>query len=680
MAIASHNARGFRWRWLIPVLLAVTAFHYSPFAGPLDRAWFDFASRHPLRPPPEPPPSALVLVDDLTLAQLSASHGQRWPFDRAVFAALLVGLDRAGAKQVLVDFTFFEESEAAEQDLLLGAVAAAIPSVVLARTETRLPVVWPETFRAAHPQLFQGTRMGRVDLAPDEDSVSRRAVPGSLAAAALPAEHAHASGLVRWYGRLDQLANHGVPVLSAGPYIADGLPILDRISREAPDFSPEALARALSNEPLIDVQANAVRGRTVFVGANAAGTFDLKPLPVGKLEPGVLLHWTAWANLSTNGFLSMMPASVALLVSFLTVLVLAIIARRKPGLNPAGFVAIGLALLVLPCAYGAFAFGWSFPPVTLIAAALIMLGCLALENYWLERQRKREIQAMFGAYVDPTVVANLVRNPDALRLGGERRQASVFFSDLVGFTDFSEKLSPEDLLALVNAYLEETSECLIDYGAYIDKYIGDAVMAVFGAPQPLEHHALAACEGALATLKLVEGINTRFGGAAGATLRVRIGINSGEMIMGNLGSSRKKNYTVLGDSVNLASRLEGANKEFGTSILLGDSTARLVGDRMATRPLTRLRVKGKLQAIEVHELVGRPDDLDEGTRQFLSAYREAYAAYAARDFVAAHAGFTWALTMRPHDAMTRAHLTRVIEFIRTPPPADWEPVLKLDTK
>jgi adenylate cyclase len=680
MAIASHQAGGFRWRWLIPVLLAVAAFHFSPFAGPLDRAWFDFASRHPLRAPPAPPPSALVLVDDLTLARLSASHGQRWPFDRAMFAALLVGLDRAGAERVLVDFTFFEESQAAEQDLLLGAVAAAIPSVVLARTEARLPVVWPEEFRKTHPEFFSRPRMGRVELQPDEDSVSRRALTHSLAAAALPPGNENKSGLVRWYGGLDQLKAQGVPVLSAGPYIAEGLPILDRISREVPDFSPQALARALAKEPSIDLKANAVRGRTVFVGANAAGTFDLKPLPVGRLEPGVLLHWTAWANLSTNGFISTVPASVTLLLSSLVVGALAIVARRKPGLTTAGLVATGLAILVLPCAYGAFALGWSLPPATLIAAALIMLGCVAVENFWLERLRKQEIQAMFGAYVDPVVVANLVRNPEALRLGGERRQASVFFSDLVGFTDFSEKLSPEDLLALVNAYLEETSECLIDYGAYIDKYIGDAVMAVFGAPQPLKDHALAACEGALATLKLVEGINTRFGGAAGATLRVRIGINSGEMIMGNLGSTRKKNYTVLGDAVNLASRLEGANKEFGTSIMLGDSTARLVGDRMATRPLTRLRVKGKLQAIEVHELIGRPAELSETQRQFLSAYRDGYARYAARDFAAASEAFTRALAAQPHDQVTEAHLKRATDYAQHPPPADWEPILKLDTK
>ncbi len=665
---------------MIPVLLSVVAFHYSPFSAPLDRAWFDFASRHPLRTPPAPPPSALVLVDDATLALMSADYGQRWPFDRTAFTALLVALDRAGAARIVVDFTFFEESAAAEQDLLLGSVAAAIPSVVLARTAERTPVIWPETFQRAHSGLFAARRMGRVELQPDEDLVSRRALPGSLAAAALPAGHENETGLIRWHGGLKKLSALGVPVLSAGPYIRAGLPVLDRVSRAAPDFSPADIARALAAEPPIDLAASAVRGRTVFVGANASGTFDLKPLPVGKLEPGVLLHWTAWANLATTGFIAAVPSLFTLFTAFIIVVALARIARWRPGLATAGFTALGFALIVLPLAYVALALGWSFPPTTVIVAALVMFGAVAVENFWLERLRKREIQAMFGAYVDPLVVANLVRNPDALRLGGERRTASVFFSDLVGFTDFSEKLPPEELLALVNAYLEETSECLIDYGAYIDKYIGDAVMAVFGAPQPLPDHALAACEGALATLKLVEGINSRFGGAAGATLRVRIGINSGDMIMGNLGSARKKNYTVLGDAVNLASRLEGANKEFGTSILLGDSTARLVGDRLATRPLTRLRVKGKLQAIEVHELIGRPTDLSEAQRAFLAAYRDGYARYAARDFASAAGAFTRALAARPDDLVTAAHLQRATGYIQNPPPADWEPILKLDTK
>jgi class 3 adenylate cyclase len=288
---------------------------------------------------------------------------------------------------------------------------------------------------------------------------------------------------------------------------------------------------------------------------------------------------------------------------------------------------------------------------------------------------------MFGAYVDPAVVAQLVRNPGSLRLGGERREATVFFSDLVGFTELSEKLrdEPERMVEVVNAYLEETSECLHNHGAYVDKYIGDAVMAVFGVPAALPDHELAACRAALDARRALEGINIRYA-SLGVKLEVRIGLNTGEMIVGNLGSSRKRNYTVMGDAVNLASRLEGANKEFGTHVLLGETTARAVAGRMATRPLTRLRVKGKRVAIEVHELVGAPEGLTPAERDFLAAYNAGYAHLVARRFAEAAADFGRALAARPADAVSREFSRQAQLFIRQPPPADWEPILTLVSK
>jgi adenylate cyclase len=232
----------------------------------------------------------------------------------------------------------------------------------------------------------------------------------------------------------------------------------------------------------------------------------------------------------------------------------------------------------------------------------------------------------------------------------------------------------------VNAYLDETSEALIERGAYVDKYIGDAVMAVFGAPKPLADAPGAACSGALATLRVIEGLNARHAAAVGTTLAVRVGINTGLMTFGSLGSARKKNYTVLGDAVNLASRLEAANKEFGTNILLGDATARRLGAEFATRPLTRLRVKGKQEAIEVHELVGETALLNEADRAFLAAYREGYARHLAREFVLAATHLDRALALRPGDVTTAAHLADARNFIANAPPSDWQPLLKLTSK
>jgi len=221
---------------------------------------------------------------------------------------------------------------------------------------------------------------------------------------------------------------------------------------------------------------------------------------------------------------------------------------------------------------------------------------------------------------------------------------------------------------------------VIEYGAYVDKYIGDAVMAVFGAPQRTADHALAACRSAIGARRVLARINEQVAEKYGQTLAMRTGINTGEMIVGNVGSERKRNYTVLGDAVNLASRLEAANKEFGTDILLGERTALAVADQLVTRPLARLRVKGKLDAVEVHELIGAPGDLTDAQRAFLAAYREGYARHAAREFSAAVDALTRARAIVPDDSVTAELLRAATKFAQTPPAADWEPILTLETK
>ena len=609
------------------------------------------------------------------------AQGVRWPFPRTIFAQLIAALHSAGAAHIVVDVTFFEETES---DALLAAVATSVPEVTLARTAARPPVFWSEEFVAAHRGFFSQARSGLVEFPADGDGVARTyVVAGSLAAVALDRPTAETGGLLRWHGGLEQVRNRGLPVLSAAPFIAAGRPIIERLAAAAPELDPEAIAKALAKEPGLANEAFAlVRGRTVFIGANASGTFDLKPLPVGQVEPGVLLHWTAWTNLMAGGFISAAPRSALVLTALLLAGAVVWAGRQRASLAAPMATAAGLSLLLLAGSYALLSAGWFLPPATPFAAVVLTLLGVVAESFWREQARKRQIQAMFGAYVDPGIVAQLVRDPDSIRLGGERREATVFFSDLAGFTDLSEKLKdqPELMVEIVNAYLEETSECLLNHGAYVDKYIGDAVMAVFGAPATLPNHALAACRAALDAHRQLEVINARYAEATGVRLAVRIGLNTGEMIVGNLGSSRKKNYTVMGDAVNLASRLEAANKVFGTGILLGAETARRVQGAMVTRPLARLRVKGKAEAIEVHTLLGAPETLSATQRDFLTAYRAGYDAYVAGQFSAAAAALDRAEAIMPGDLTTGRLREESVRYSNSPPPADWEPILTLESK
>jgi adenylate cyclase len=679
-----RNLPVLRWRWVLPVAALVLGFHLSPFGAALDRAFYDLASRHPVRRAAPPPNSALVLVDEATLAAASKLDGMRWPFPRHAFAGLIAALDRAGAAKIVLDFTFFESSDRAEFDAILAGVAAAVPAVVLGRTDARSPVFWDKDFVAANPSLFRTSRTGNVDFRPDEDGVARHyQIDGSLAARALEKPKPSAGGLLHWHGGLSEVQARGeVPVLSAARFVVRGNEIIRRMIAASPNLSAEEFARNLAAEPPLngDPAFTAVRGRTVFVGANASGTFDVKPTPVGRFEPGTLIHWTAWANLVGDDFITPLPRPSALALAALGGVLIVFAGLARPGLTTPALVAAGFSLVIFGAAYAGLSAGWFMPPATpIIGATLTLLGFTA-ESFWTEQRRKREIQAMFGSYVDPAVVSLLVRDPAAIRLGGERRKATVFFSDLAGFTDLSEKIPPEQLLEVINLYLQEMSDCVLAHHAYVDKYIGDAVMAVFGAPQPTHDHALNACRSAIAARGVLARINARLAESYGHQLSMRIGINTGEMIVGNLGSERKRNYTVLGDAVNLASRLEAANKEFGTDVLLGDATARAVADHFATRPLTRLRVKGKLEAVEVHELVNAHANLTPAQRDFLSAYREGYALFARRQFAGAAEAFTRALAVSPQDRVTAELLRSATLFAQTPPSADWEPIVTLETK
>ncbi len=671
-----------RWRWLLPAAVAMALFHFLPGGATLDRAFLDFASRHPMRASPPPEGSAIVLVDEATMKQL-APLGVRWPFSRAYFTALIAALDRAGAAGIVVDFEFLDPSDAAEQDLLLGATAAATRSVVLARTAEKPPVFYTESFQREQGVTLPAARMGNVDIQADADGVVRHyRVPGSLAAAAFVPPPSVSGGLLRWFGGLRQIEAQRVPVLPAGPFIIAGVPIQTRLVDKSPHFTTAEVAVALAAEPALNgPMADAVRGRTVFVGANASGTFDFKPLPVGAaIEPGILIHWTAWADLKGRGFIAEIPRWIALLCGFAVAGMVGLFGRHHRSLVAPGIAAGCLALLCVAAAYTAHSAGWFFPPATPAVAALFALMGVTAESFILEQQRKRELQAVFGSYVAPGVVDLLMRDPTAVRLGGEKMELTALFSDLADFTSLSEKIPPEHLVAVINLYLQEVSDALLAKGAYIDKYIGDAVMAVFGAPQALPDHAAAACEGALAAQRALAGLNPRFERDYGCTLHMRIGVNTGDMIVGNMGSVRKRNYTVLGDAVNLASRLEAANKNFGTYILLGETTALRVQDRFATRPLTRLAVKGKHEAVEVHELVGLKGTLPDARQAFLDAYNTAYGAMVARRFADAADGFGRARAISPDDVMAKAWHEEAAAHALQPPPPDWQPFLKLTSK
>ena len=341
----------------------------------------------------------------------------------------------------------------------------------------------------------------------------------------------------------------------------------------------------------------------MFVGANAAATFDAIATPLGAPEPGVILQWNAYANLQVGDFIRAGLGAIELDHGPAGVGAAGAGREKRPQPGQAGDHPWRQSCQQWPWPVPGFLCWHLVAPGLTMTAALIGFTLVAAENFRVEQARKQEIQGWFGAYVSPAVVDRLLANPDAINLGGEQRELTIMFSDIAGFTTISERLQPAALVTLINRFLEGQTERIIDCGGYLDKYIGDAVMAVFGSPEHLENHALAACQAALACRVALEELNDEIEEKYGLRLGMRTGINTGPVVVGNVGSTRKRNYTVLGDAVNLASRLEGANKQTGTAILLGPQTAADVAGAMVLRPVARLQVKGKTQAAEVFELI-----------------------------------------------------------------------------
>lgn len=288
------------------------------------------------------------------------------------------------------------------------------------------------------------------------------------------------------------------------------------------------------------------------------------------------------------------------------------------------------------------------------------------------RQRD-QIQGLFKRYLAPQVVDELIRNPEKAAPGGERRELTVLFIDLVGFTSLSEEMSPEALVDLLNGYFERATEVLGRYGATLDKFMGDAIMCFWNAPLPQQDHAARACLTALGLLRVVDVLAPELQARGVPRLDCRIGINTGTGVVGNIGSRAAQDYTVIGDSVNLASRLEGAAKVYGTRTLVSEDTVREAGDAVLARELDWLRVKGRQLPVRVYELV------DVGGAEppaHLARFAEGLALYRARRFAEAREAFL----ASPGDAPSRVFAARCEALSARPPPEDWDGVFSLDTK
>jgi len=307
----------------------------------------------------------------------------------------------------------------------------------------------------------------------------------------------------------------------------------------------------------------------------------------------------------------------------------------------------------------------------------VLGGLLVLEDISQEKRMKSTLYR----YMTPGVAERVMALGDDVLMKGERKDVTVLFSDIRGYTTLTENLEADKVVEMLNAYFETMVEAVFNFEGTLDKFIGDALMAVFGAPLPLSNHAWSAVQSALDMRRRLAAFNYARRHLKQPEIRIGIGISSGEVVSGNIGSQRKMEYTVIGDGVNLSSRLEGVTKEYGCDIVISEYTHSLCHDKIWVRELDRIRVKGKLQPVKLYELIGdRQQSLESVAEDFLSLYAQARDAYITMDFPAALALFERAKAMRPDDKAVAVHINRAQHYLADPPPQDWDGVHIMTTK
>ena len=421
--------------------------------------------------------------------------------------------------------------------------------------------------------------------------------------------------------------------------------------------------------------AGTFKDKIVVVGATSIGIGDIRSTPFAPVYPGPEIHATVIDNMLTGDFIARPRWSHIFDLAAIVVLPLLVWVAlpRLSAFSGLAFVVTLFALFV-GVAYQLFvrAHVWlnMVYPVFALAGTYTML---TLYRFLTEERERRRIKAAFQHYVSPDVIEQMLEHPEQARLGGQEKVLTVLFSDLAGFTSYSEKYSPSEIIGILSEYFDSMTEQVFANRGTLTAYVGDELMAIFGAPVEEKDHAKLACTAALAMRDARYALAEEFEKIGRPPLRARIGINSGLMLVGNYGSKYRFNYSVLGDQVNLASRLEQLGKTYGIETMIGEGTVELIGNDFLLRELDRVQVKGRKQALRIYELLGVAGAaLPPEQAQMLTLYASALEAYRNRRWDEAEALFGQCLALWPADGPSKLMAERCRAMRDAPPPEDWD--------
>lgn len=555
------------------------------------RTWSSFASDRFFLSRPAEPSIVLVEINDASLATVG-----RWPWPREIHARIIEALSKSGAAAIGYDVNFpepsDEENDAALERALRDAGNVVLPIELQIAFSGNALSYDPSAVVSPLPRFSAAARAaGHSNTPPDTDGVVRR-IPLAVDA---PDKSAVASFALQTL-RVSQ-------PLSAAPTDA-----MDRYGRLTVNYGghPRGTFPTISAVDVLrgDFDPSVVAGKTIFVGSSAADLHDdrLVPTSLGIPMPGVEIHASLADTILSKRWLVPVPAwtEIFLLLAIGAAFGFAVTyLRARSSVVVAIIFWIGLVITAIVL----FDKGRILDVVWPTIAIVFSYAAVTLERRLSADRERRELKNAFSRYVAPAVVESILQDPSRLKLGGEKRRMTVLFSDVRGFTTISESLPPEQLVEIMNTYLTAMTEIVFANGGTLDKYIGDAVMAFWNAPLDQPDHAIRAATTAIEMQKKLSEMNREKIFPNGIELKIGIGINTGDMIVGNMGSETRFDYTVLGDNVNLGARLESLTKEYGVGIIVSDAMRAEAGESLVTRELGAVTVKGKKAPVLIHELL-----------------------------------------------------------------------------
>jgi adenylate cyclase len=674
---------------------------------------WDLRVRTMARPGPGSDQIRLIYLDQTSLDWGKETQRWPWPWPRLVYTTILDFCKRGGAKAVVFDVLFTESSrDGVEDDQNLGASLAqfgkSVGSVMLSNQQGTT-TTWPTDIpphdlkvEGLHDPAFNGAAvkhamrraafpvpeiatncavLGNVYAAPDRDKIIRRVAlfhifDGHFVPSLGLAAHCAANPDVSI-----KVADNELEIGSAHiPVDRDGKTILRYRGLARNVFKIVSAQAVIQSELRIREGGKAVldpsffKDRYVFFALTAPGLLDLRATPFSPVAPGVEIHATMLDNLLSNDFMRDPPRRAVVLLTVLLALLAAVVGRMC---RKAWDSLLGLAVfLSAPLALGFVLYRngfWMPVAVQEVAVAFALVGAMIV-NYAVEGRQKRFIKNAFKQYLSPVVIERLTEHPDQLKLGGEARELTIFFSDVRAFTTISEGLDPERLTSLLNDYLTAMSDIIMAEGGTIDKYEGDAIIAFWNAPLDLPGHANNGVRAALLCQRKLAEIRPVLKERYGKEIFVRIGINTGKVVVGNMGSHQRFNYTFLGDAGNLAARLEGINKQFGSSLMISEYTAKLLGPEFVLRELSRVRVVGRMEPVRVFEPMFKADA--GSRREILDVFADALKMYYAGNLAEALTKFR---AISSQDAPAEAYARRCADLMDNAP-QKWDGVWEMKEK